>query len=117
MLDETHYTELGGGILEGTALLLNGDTDLYVYPKWDTARDALMTADQLKVAPNLAHLYAHLIENRRVFSLPVFDQADLPMMPAEILQRIQNGDMSWERYVPPPVAERIRVDHLFGFKS
>jgi len=25
--------------------------------------------------------------------------------------------MSWERYVPPPVAERIRVDHLFGFKS
>lgn len=117
LFDDVYYKELGGGILEGTALLLNGDTDLYIYPKWDTAKDSLMTADELAVAPHLRHLYAHLIENKRIFSLPVFDQADLPIMPAEILDRIQGGDMSWERYVPPPVAERIRVDHLFGFKS
>jgi len=36
-------------------------------------------------------------------------------MPAEILQRIKSGDPSWEKFVPPPVAERIRADSLFGY--
>ena len=101
--------------MEALALLLQGDTDLYVYPMWDRETQSPISADHLEVAPNLQHLYRHLVENNRICSLPVFDPVDLPIMPAEILHRIQSGDQTWEKFVPPPVAERIRADKLFGF--
>jgi hypothetical protein len=42
---------------------------------------------------------------------------DLPIMPAEILSRIKAGDTSWQKFVPPPVAEKIRTDKLFGYSA
>ncbi|MFN0105472.1 MAG: TonB-dependent receptor [Bryobacteraceae bacterium] len=114
---EDYYADLSGGILEALSLLLQGDTALYVYPMWDAAAGAPVNAEQVEVAPNLRHLFRHLLENRRICSLPVFDPVDLPIMPAEILHRIQSGDTSWEKFVPPPVAERIRADKLFGYRN
>ncbi len=115
LFQEEYYKDLPGGILEALAHLLQGDTDLYPYPMWDQAAGKPVPADQLEVAPHLHHLYRHLLENKRIHALPVYDAADLPVMPAEILRRIQSGDRSWEKYVPPPVAERIRTEGLFGY--
>jgi len=112
---EEYYADLSGGILEALGLLLQGDTALYVYPLWDAAASTQVSADSDEAAPNLLHLYRHLLDNKRICSLPVFDPVDLPIMPAEILQRIKSGDPSWEKFVPPPVAERIRADSLFGY--
>ena len=117
IFQEDYYADLSGGMLEAIAQLLQGDTALYVYPMWDRDTGKAISADQLEVAPNLHHLYRHLIENNRVCPLPVFDPVDLPIMPAEILQRIQSGDKSWEKFVPPPVADRIRAEKLFGYQA
>ena len=114
---EEFYADLSGGILEALGLLLQGDTALYVYPMWDAAANTQVSAENDAVAQNLRYLYQHLLENKRICSLPVFDPVDLPIMPAEILQRIKSGDPTWEKYVPPPVAERIRADRLFGFNA
>lgn len=117
IFQEDYYADVNGGILEALGQLLQGDTALYVYPMWDAASGSAILADQLEVAPHLRHLYQHLLENNRICSLPVFDAADLPIMPAEILNRIQHGDNTWERFVPPPVAERIRSEKLFGYRD
>ena len=117
IFEESYYAELNGGILEAIAFLLQGDTDLYIYPMWDPAAARPVSAEQLEVAPNLYYLYQFLLANKRIASLPVFDPADLPVMPAEILQRIQSGDDSWRRFVPPLVAERISEDKLFGYHA
>lgn len=117
IFQEEYYADLGGGILEALGLLLQGDTALYVYPMWDTATSSPLSAEHLEVPHNLRHLYLHLLENAWIASLPVFDAADLPVLPAEILQKIQAGDESWQKFVPPPVAERIRADKLFGYSA
>lgn len=114
---EEYYADLSGGILEALAMLLQGDTALYVYPQWDAAAAAPVYAEQLEVAPNLRHLYRYLLENERIYSLPVFDAAALPVMPTEILRRIQSGDKSWQEFVPPPVADKIRAENLFGYRA
>ena len=116
IFQEEYYKDLPGGILESLGLLLQGDTDLYVYPMWDHAANAPVTADHFLPEPHLKYLYQHLVENRRIHALPVYDAEDLPVMPAEILSRIQTGDKTWEKYVPPPVAERIRSEALFGYR-
>lgn len=115
IFQEEYYSDLAGGILEALGGLLQGNTALYVYPMWDETQSRIVTAEELEVPANLRHLYLHLLENRRIISLPVFDASDLPVMPAEILNRIQTGDETWQKYVPPPVADRIRADHLFGY--
>jgi hypothetical protein len=117
IFQEEYYSDLSGGILEALAMLLQGDTELYVYPMWDAALGATVTTEQMEVAPNVRHLYQHLLENKRIFSLPVFDAADLPIMPAEILQRIKAGDSTWQKYVPPAVADKIRGEKLFGYSG
>jgi hypothetical protein len=117
IFQEEYYEDLPGGILEALGTLLQGDTALYVYPMWDQEKGAAVSAEQLEVAPHLRHLYHHLLDNHRIHSLPVFDPVDLPIMPGDILQRIQAGDASWERYVPPKVAERIRSERLFGYRA
>jgi hypothetical protein len=114
---EEYYADLPGGIMEALGLLLQGDTALYVYPIWDAATRTQVSAEVDEVASNLRYLYQHLLDNKRICSLPVFDPVDLPIMPAEILQRIKSGDPTWEKYVPPPVADRIRADKLFGFTA
>lgn len=116
IFQEEYYKDLPGGILESLGLLLQGDTDLYVYPMWDHSANAPVTADHFLPESHLKHLYQHLVENKRIHALPVYDAEDLPVMPAEILSRIQTGDKTWEKYVPPPVAERIRSEALFGYR-
>ena len=117
IFQEEYYADLAGGILEALAALLQGDTAMYVYPMWDPNTASPLSAEHLEVAHNLRHLYLHLLENERIYSLPVFDKADLPIMPAEILSRIKAGDTSWQKFVPPPVAEKIRTDKLFGYSA
>lgn len=117
IFQEDYYSDLPGGIMEALAMLLQGDTDIYVYPMWDSASGTQITTEQLEVAANLRHLYQHLVENNRIIPLCVFDPVDLPVMPSEILQRIKAGDPTWQRFVPPLVAERIRNDRLFGYKG
>src|SRR5580658_616679 len=83
IFDEKFYTDLSGGLLESLGGLFKDMTKLYVYPMREPSANALaaispagsdsgiwqrqstgneiVTPDNLKVAENLRHLYAHLI--------------------------------------------------------
>src|SRR5262245_33464185 len=57
IFDEKYYAELEGGILESFGRMFKNDLKLYVYPFQEQTAGALITADNLRVAPNLRHLY------------------------------------------------------------
>jgi hypothetical protein len=42
-----------------------------------------------------------------------FDESYLAIHTPEVLALIEKGDPSWERMVPPKVAEIIKADRLF----
>jgi hypothetical protein len=115
ILNEEYYSDLPGGILQGLGLLLQGDTNLFVYPMWDEAAGRVVMADQLEVAAKVQPLHRYLIANELVQPLADYFPEDLHILPSEVLRRIQGGDRSWEDMVPPPVVRRIREDHLFGY--
>ena len=66
IFEEKYYTDLAGGILESFGRLFKNDLKLYAYPLLDAETGALVTAGNLRVAPNLQHLYDYLIENRHI---------------------------------------------------
>jgi hypothetical protein len=117
IFDEKYYADLAGGILESFGRMFKNDLKLFVYPLLDLKTGALITAANLRVAPNLRHLHAYLIENRFIENLRDYDEKVLPIMSRDVLQKLRSGDASWETMVPAEVAKQIRERNLFGCKG
>ncbi|HUD84037.1 MAG TPA: hypothetical protein VMQ67_11065, partial [Candidatus Saccharimonadales bacterium] len=117
IFDEKYYADLAGGILESFGRMFKNDLKLFVYPLLDAKTGALINAANLRVAPNLRHLHAYLIENRFIEGLRDYDEKVLPVFSRDVLQKIRSGDSSWEEMVPAQVAQIIRERNLFGCKG
>ncbi len=117
VFDEKYYANLSGGILESFGRMFKNDLKLYVYPLLDEKTGAQISATNLRVAPNLRHLHAYLVENRYIESLRDYDEKCLSIFSRDVLQKIRSGDKSWEAMVPPEVAQIIRERNLFECKA
>jgi hypothetical protein len=90
---------------------------LYVYPSLDDPTGSIITADNLRVAPNLRHLHAYLIENHLIQAIHGYDRNLLSIHSPQVVEKIQSGDASWESMVQPTVAGIIKERRLFGYKG
>ncbi len=114
---EKYYADLEGGILESFGRLFKNDLKLYIYPLKDSETGTLITAANLKVAPNLRHLYAHMLENKYLLDLHGYDESCLPIFSRDVLRKIRTSDASWETLVPPQVVALIKNRGLFGYQA
>jgi hypothetical protein len=115
IFDEKYYGDLEGGILESFGRLFKNALKLYVYPYQDKTTGSIITANNLRVAPHLQHLYLYLLENHYIQSIKDFNECCLPIFSREVLDLIKSGDSGWEIMVPPKVAMIIRERKLFGY--
>jgi hypothetical protein len=97
--------------------MFKNDLKLYVYPLLEARNGSLISAANLRVAPNLRHLHAYLVENRYIESLRDYDEKALPIFSRDVLQKLRDGDGAWETMVPPQVAQMVRERKLFGCKG
>ena len=116
IFDEKYYLNLEGGILEALGRMFKSGLKLFVYPMEDEKTGELITARQLEVAPNLRHLYQHLLDNCFIQEIPKFHREYLKIFPPDVLAKLQSGDRSWENMVPPEVAQIIKEREFFGFR-
>jgi len=113
LFDERYYTELPGGLLQAFGSLFQTGVRLYVYPVQDEDTGALTTVENLRVAPHLRHVYAHLVENGRMLPIRHVNEDDLHILPRDALAKIQRRDPSWEAMVPEAAIPLIRDRDLF----
>jgi hypothetical protein len=78
------------------------------------AKDVLINARNVQVAPHLRNLYDHLMENHYLECIVGFDRSILNIFSRDVLERIRNKDATWETMVPAPVAAAIKKRGLFG---
>jgi len=117
IFEEKYYADLEGGILESFGRLFKNALKLYVYPFRDPVTGALITAENLRVAPNLRHLYAYMLENLFIQGLRGFNDQCLPILSRDVLAKMRKGDPSWEKMVPAAVGKLIKERRLFGFQD
>lgn len=115
IFDEKYYVDLEGGILESFGRLFKNALKLYVYPLQDQASGSIITANNLRVAPHLQHLYAYLLENHFIQAIKDYNECCLPIFSREVLAMIKKGDTGWEIMVPPQVAAIIKERKLLGY--
>jgi hypothetical protein len=114
VLDERFYTDLPGGLLESLGQLFKNGAKLYVYPSMDRQTGKLATVENFEIAPQMRHLYAHLVENRFIENIHGYNSECLSIYSGDVLEKIKAGDASWEKHVPPPIACVIKDKKLFG---
>lgn len=115
VLDEKFYTDLDGGLMESLGQLFKNGAKLYVYPSLDKKTGKLTTIENLEVAPNLRHLYAHLVENKFVENIVNYSPGVLNIYSGDVLAKIQAGDESLAQLIPAPIFEVIKAKKLFGW--
>jgi hypothetical protein len=116
IFNEKYYTNLEGGILEALGRMFKGGLKLYVYPRIDEATGKIVTATQVKVAPNLRSLFQYLMDNQYVQEITDYHPEYLRIQPPDVLAKLQSGDSRWEQMVPPEVAHLITKREFFGYR-
>jgi hypothetical protein len=138
IFDEKFYTDLSGGLLESLGRLFKEQTKLYVYPSRETSANIpagnvpasdssnwlrestgneIVTVESLKVAENLRHLYAHLLENKFIEGIQNYNPDYLSLFAPLALSKLQSGDPSWELDVPALIVEIIKKEKMFGWRE
>ena len=117
IFDEKYYLDLEGGILEALGRMFKSGLKLYVYPMVDEQTGELVTATKLEVAPNLRSLYRYLVENEFIQEITDYNPDYLRIHPPETLAKLQSGDATWERMVPPEVTLMIKDRQFFGYRA
>ncbi|MDD5200407.1 MAG: hypothetical protein PHC88_11470 [Terrimicrobiaceae bacterium] len=115
IFEEKYYEGLEGGILEGLGRLFKTGVKLYVYP-FLASDGTLTSADDYQVAPNLTHLYRHLLDNKFIRPMENYHREYLGITSAQVLAKIRERDAGWEKMVPAEVATLIKERKLFGFE-
>jgi len=115
VMDEKFYTDMAGGLMESLGELFKNGAKMYVYPSLDKKSGKLTTVENLDVPPHLRHLYAHLVENKFIESIPNFNAGFLKVYSGDVLAKIQAGDESLAQIIPPPIFEAIKTKKLFGW--
>jgi len=114
ILEEEYYKDLEGGILEALGRLFKTGVKLYVYP-FLNPNGELVTTENFEVAPNLLHLYRHLLDNGFIEAMEGYNPSYLPIKSPGVLAKIRAGTTSWESMVSPEVAKIIKQRQLFGY--
>jgi hypothetical protein len=116
VLDEKFYTDLAGGLMESLGQLFKNGAKLYVYPSLDKKNGKLFTVENLDIAPNLRHLYQHLVDNKFIVDITGYNADVLKIYSGEVLAKIHAGDEALARLIPPPIFEVIKAKKLFGWR-
>jgi hypothetical protein len=116
IFNEKYYTKLEGGILEALGRMFKGGLKLYVYPMIDETTGKIVSATQVRVAPNLRSLFRYLIDNQYVQEVTDYHREYLRIHPPEVLVKLQSGDSNWEQMVPPEVVHIIKKRQFFGYR-
>nr|WP_320166326.1 TonB-dependent receptor [uncultured Methylophaga sp.] len=117
LFNDEYYSSLQGGILEAFGRLLKHNVRLYIYPYKDTKTNTLYKVDNLNIDPKQSYLYEYLKQGEHVQQLEEFNEAYLPIFSPDVLKMITDNQHGWETLVPDVVAEKIKKQHLFGYKA
>jgi len=115
VFDEKFYTDLPGGLMESLGQLFKNGAKMYVYPSLDRKTGKLTTVENMEVAPNLRHLYAHLVENKFIENITNYNPAALAIYSSDVLDKIKRGDETLVNLIPPAIFEVIKAKKLFGW--
>lgn len=98
LFDESFYTDLKGGLLEGMSKLLGRFSRLYIYPH-KTAEICLLTKSFFP-KPEVKNIYRHFVDNKMIEDIAGCDEISEFVHSDDIVKLMKKKDKSWKKLVP-----------------
>ena len=117
IFDESYYRHLSGGILEAFGKLFFKDLRVYLYPMRDPETGEFFTSENLKVHPRMKELYKFFKYNGRVVDIEDYNPDILNVFSRQVLKMIANNEEGWEQMLPKGIAQQIKEQGLFDYKT
>jgi hypothetical protein len=117
LFKEDYYSSLEGGILEAFGKLFTKNLRIYAYPFREPGGPDLEIVETIRMAGGLDSLYRHLLERGTIKSLDNHDDSLLHIFSRDVLRRIKESDVTWEKMVPAEIAAIIKERGFFGYQS
>ena len=113
LLDESHYTDLDGGILEAFSRLFDDESLLLVFPFKNN--ETCLTSKSYFPKGSLNHLYKYLIESGHIVDIADCDDLDTSIHSEDVRKMLEDKNKDWESLVPEAVRDLIIKKKLFGY--
>ncbi len=117
IFEEKYYEYIQGGILEAFGILFGRNVKLFIYPSFAQGTRSLMNSNDIDIAPHLEYLFKYLVDNNKIENITKVKEEHLHIISDLVLKMIKEGEEGWEEMVPLEVAEAIKRDVLFDYKS
>jgi len=117
VLDKMYYSRLKGGILEAFGKLFPDNMKMYVYPSRHKEQAGLLTSENISISDDIKPLMDYLRHNRKIIDITDVKKERLHINSRLVLEKIKNGDESWDEMVPAYVSKTIREKEIFGYKK
>lgn len=113
ILDETHYSDLEGGLLEAFSRLFDKKSMMLVFPFKDN--QSCLTSKSYFPKGSTIHLYKYLMETGHIVDIAGCDDVDTSIHSEDVRKMLEEKNKDWEALVPKPVRELIISKKLFGY--
>ncbi len=117
IFDEKYYRDMSGGILEAFGKLFHKDLKVYLYPLKDHKTGTIHTSKNLKVHPRVKELYKYFKFNGKMIDILDYNPKILDILSREVLVMINEGQKGWEKMLPDGIADLIKDQRLFGYRT
>ncbi len=117
IFEEKHYKDLDGGTLEGFSRLFGTNSQLLVYPSYNTEDDSLNTAESYTPDEKLVSLYKYFQENEKIVDLKDVKKENLHIISDQVLEMIGEDVAGWENMVPVRVSNLIKENYMFNYPT
>ena len=116
IFDEKYYRHLSGGILEAFGKLFFKDLRVYLYPMLNKD-GSITTSENLKVHPRIKELYKFFKYNGKVVDIENYNPEYLTIFSKDVLKMIAKDQKGWQDLLPKGIAEIVKEQNLFGYRS
>ncbi|MFK7890435.1 MAG: hypothetical protein AB8B63_06435 [Granulosicoccus sp.] len=116
IFDQSKYTGVEGGILEGFGKLFPDNTRLFVYPELDDL-GSVKDFTQIEVPDTMRYLFQHLLHNKFIFGIECSNPELLRIYSREVLAQLQGGRGEWENALHESTVAHIVEQGLFGYRE
>jgi hypothetical protein len=117
IFDEHYYEDIKGGILEAFGKMFHNNLKVYLYPMKDLETGEIINSNNLKLHPRMKDFYKFFKYNGKIVDIIDFEGDYLSIFSREILSKIKKGQNDWDDQLPEGIAEMIKKNQMFGWKT
>ena len=115
LINHKLYNQSGSSLLSDFGELFRKNVRFYLYPAMQEGSAELMNCQTLPIPDEIKFLYKHLIDNRQIVDIKIYEKHLLHIYSKDVLEMIKTGEEGWEAMVDKKVAKLIKENSLFEY--